>query len=55
MLRVVTSDGRVWDIDVPAGYSAGDNVTEGRSRLLRTPAGSFMLEQLARVTLRESA
>lgn len=55
VLRVVTADGRVWDIDVPAGYSAADSLTEGRSRVLRTPAGSFLLEQIERVTLGESA
>jgi hypothetical protein len=51
MLRVVTSDGRIWDIEVPVGYSAVDSVVEGRSNVLRTPIGSFLLEQIARVTL----
>jgi hypothetical protein len=30
-------------------------VVEGRSNVLRTPAGSFLLEQIAQVTLEGSA
>ena len=45
------TDGARHDLDVPAGYAIDENTYGHRSRMLRTPNGSYLLSEVEEARL----